>query len=413
MTTQPTTEKSPPTIPQPIAEASSCNPLNLIITALVITTLGLLAAGGYFLFATANTIMGWSLLGGGLFLACIVPPISILLSSRSGQSSPTPGRPDPVPPTFPEYIEGSSAVLSIIEVRPHPVHTPGVYSALFWNVGTEMDYANICFLRDQIDAGKSLSAAFSQLPKQTEPALVPSEADAQARPGMFRETLTVASPDLIFLADTWEMGAEELKAMLPPDYLFVSHQDGARRNNCTVAWKMESFTLLDHRGLTYTKEMIPPNGRKPNTLVRLQDREGKKIAAIAGHLEGFNLNFAELPDVERAKALEAAKLGDKQLESDLTVLNSMEADLHIYAADFNADRSIYPKRFTIIEGMGYKKAPVNSYATVYDVHVKDAAGDPSPLRLDEIYFKGAKLLEQKCIATISLDTNLRKFLPSL
>ena len=93
--------------------------------------------------------------------------------------------------------------------------------------------------------------------------------------------------------------------------------------------------------------------------------------------------------------------------------NTTEADLYVWAGDFNADRRHYDERLKIMykaDPYAYSTDFLDVEPTVYDDDLKGLDGvSPEPVKRDHIFAKGREGLEIKISETPLRRTALDKF----
>ena len=70
-------------------------------------------------------------------------------------------------------------------------------------------------------------------------------------------------------------------------------------------------------------------------------------------------------------------------------MEGVQADLYIFAGDFNVTAEHYPARLDIIREYEYINDETDTSPTIYDANLKDGE-TPKPARLDHIFVKGGK-----------------------
>lgn len=377
----------------PEVKSPSC--LNIdkasIVTGIVFLALGAMAAGGLVLYFKVNTIAAWSLLGGGGTLLISDLIAAVVLSCQSEEAANISHVPQELPTS---------------QERPWPLsendhhesnntqNNSRTYRIVSWNVGTLADYSNMFFINTQLKAGTALGSAYQKT--NDNPYFVNPE-EKKGRQLIFKNAFEqFGNPDIICLQETWQMSKDYLQAILPPGYSHFSYENRDGKN-CTVVWKSEKLSQVDHAKLLHDPEYIPHRNSAPDTIVLLKDTAtGTTICVDSAHLRGFSLAYDTFDETLKKQELKTAETGDNQTRYDLDTMDAVPADFYVIAGDFNATLEHYKPRFKIIEDHGYFTDLTDKSPTIYDGNLREEDGlTPKPARLDHIFVKGQTNLQVK------------------
>ncbi len=131
-------------------------------------------------------------------------------------------------------------------------------------------------------------------------------------------------------------------------------------------------------------------GQAPDTIVLLQDvKEGTTLCVASSRLAGFSLGYDNLQFEEKEYQLTLAQQGDYQTDYNLNTMNNIQADLYIFAGDFNVTRDHYPQRLKMLEEDKYMTDLSDVEPTLYDANLKEEDKlMPQTVKLDYIYARG-------------------------
>jgi endonuclease/exonuclease/phosphatase family metal-dependent hydrolase len=324
------------------------------------------------MYFNVNTIAAWSLLGGGGGLAIGVLISGVVIFVRHRRSE--------------DNISVSNDTKNGLEAEDH--QSQSSYRIVSWNVATLRDYSNMCFINKKMQEGSEFLTAYNEFLNGA--AYEASTEEKQARVGLFQQTFQqFGNPDIICLQETWEMKPQDLQAILPEGYSFFSYENNAGRD-CTIVWNSSKFSKISHANINYDPEYIPSYNSSPDTIALLKDNtNGTTICVGSAHLRGFSLAYETFEDMRKKQELERAKTGDNQARYDLDTMDAVQADLYIFAGDFNVTTEHYQPRFDIIREHGYITDVTDSTTTIYDANLRESDGvSPKPVRLDHIFVKG-------------------------
>jgi endonuclease/exonuclease/phosphatase family metal-dependent hydrolase len=223
-----------------------------------------------------------------------------------------------------------------------------------------------------------------------------SKKEEVARTKMFKQAFQqFGNPDIICLQETWQTKTKDWEAVLPDGYAYYTHTDDNLNSNCTVVWNVQKFTKIAHASITYDGAYIDPEGtnslQAPDTAVLLRDKaNGTLICVNSVHLSSFPSGNSAVPDERGELALQkAAGIGHRQAEYDLNTMAGVDADLYIFAGDFNANANDNPQ-FEELKKQGYVTDNTDTAPTVYDARLSDTDGRaPISVKMDYIYAKAA------------------------
>lgn len=347
--------------------------------------IGSLVAGGVLLYFKINTIAAWSLLGGGggvLVLDALVGGVIFNIRHQKAEDGP-------------KILRTSNGSLEQVKGRDNDASEVGkdgaqssTYSVVSWNVATLRDYSNMCFINNKMQGGAEFLDAYNEL--LTGAPYQATEQEKLARSGLFQQAFQkFGNPDIICLQESWEMKQRELEAILPEGYSAFSYETSAGRD-CTVVWNTSKFSKINHANIVYDPEYIPSFNSSPDTIVLLKDNtNGTTICVGSAHLRGFSLAYNTFEEMRKMQELHRAEAGDNQTRYDLDTMEGAQADLYIFAGDFNVTAEHYPARLDIIREYGYTNDETDSSPTIYDANLREDDGEtPKPARLDHIFVKG-------------------------
>ncbi len=329
----------------------------LAISLVASLAIGSSVAGGLLLYFKVNTIAAGCLLGGSggvLITDTLIGGVILFVRHRKGKG---------------DNREQSS------------------YRIVSWNVATLRDYSNMCFLKNQIQEGRQFLDAYMTLLIGDDYHV--SEEEKRARVDLFQEAFgQFGNPDIICLQESWQMKPEDLEAILPEGYSTFSYENPAGRE-CTIAWNTAKFSKMNHANISYDPEYIRSFNSSPDTIVLLRDNtNGTTLCVGSAHLRGFALSYEVFEEELRKKELQEAQTGDNQTRYDLETMKAVQADLYIFAGDFNVTAEHYPDRLDIIREYGYITDADDSDPTIYDANLTEEDGSPKPAKLDHIFVKG-------------------------
>jgi hypothetical protein len=369
----------------------------IAISMVAFLAIGSLAAGGLLIYLfKMNTIVAWSLLGGGggaLIIDALIGGVILYVRNRkAGEALPdTSG-------DAKNHLEGGRDVLSnISEGTEHDLGAKddykqqSTYRVVSWNVATSKDYSNMCFIKQKMACGTNLADACDELLMDAWSSFQASQEEYAARADLFRQAFhKFEDLDIICLQESWEMEPEDLKAILPEGYSTFSYYNSDGRE-CAIAWNTSKFSKVDHANLSYASDYISSFNSAPDTIALLKDLiNGTTICVGSAHLRGFSLAYATFEEeIRRQQELYKAQAGDNQARYDLAIMDAVQADLYIFAGDLNTTDEHYPARLNIIRGHGYFSDTSDSNPTIYDANLKENdKKTPKPAKLDHIFVKG-------------------------
>lgn len=381
-----TTPKVQPQGTQPLTQkkegVNSC--AICIVTLVALAAIASLITGGlFFHFHLFNPLVSYCLMGvGGLaLLGDVIALVTLLCLSKKNTPSVNNTQPNQNTPSA--------------QSQPQDNSTPAIlqgqnraYSIVSWNIGLDRDFANLCSVRDAMKAGVSQGTALNTVfatPFAKRPV---TEQDKQQRLANFQGAFTSFNhPDIICLQECRDIDTQAIQNMLPGYTLLTSQQAGGATPHHIVAWRSDKFTLVNMGWANYTGTGIT---QAPDLGVCLQDKQnGTSIAVCSTHLQGYNLDIANIPDpVEQQKQIQRSECLIPQIGCDLSMMKAFNADIHVLAGDFNTTRTHLPEFFKWFESCAYITGITDTSPTVFDGNLKQADGTPAPIRLDHIYVRG-------------------------
>ncbi len=269
----------------------------------------------------------------------------------------------------------------------------GSYRIVSWNVATLRDYSNLRSLHNNMKEGREFFEAYQKTLNDAVYQATPQDIDKRER--LFKKAfLRFENPDILCLQETAEMGVDDFQKILPDDYSFFSYENRDGKE-CTIVWNSTKFTKIDHADLSYDAEYISSINSSPDTIALLRDADKTLVCVASAHLRGFSLNYEALEETLKQQQLRAAAAGDHQTEYDLeTMKRASEADVYVFAGDFNATPQHYPPRFNIIQRHGYITDGADTDPTIYDANLKEADEmTPTCVKLDYIFAKGREKVQ--------------------
>lgn len=379
-----------------VSEDEGCGKA-IAITGIALLAIASLVAGGLLFhyninFIAAYSYASYSLLGvgGGLLVADLIAGMIIYIFDQK-----------------PENNLLSNEL--IIEKRPlekeNILRVDGSYHIVTWNVGTKRDYSNMCCIKNKMNSGTSFVDAFD---KRLE--IEATREESKNRVAIFKNAFSqFNNPDIICLQETWQMQPKALQDLLPKGYTHYSCQDKNCDHDCTIVWNSEKFVKQDEAELNYPQDcLVSPLASAPDTILLLKDTtNGMTICVDSAHLKGFSLAYDTL--LTKNEELDKAKKGDNQARYDLATMDQVQADLYVFAGDFNVTRQHYCHRLHIIEKHGYITDLLDTKPTIYDVNLKEENNNPKAAKLDHIYAKGGKNVQVEIKETILQRTELNNF----
>lgn len=362
-------------------------PSFLPISVVAFLAISSLIAGGCLLHFNVNKIAAYSLLGGG--------GGALLVDAFVGGGL--------------LYDKKMDERLSNLISKAKDSDPQITYLVVSWNVATLGDYSNMCFIKNKMKNGSDFSDAYHELSAGA--SYEASTEERAARANLFEQAFQqFGNPDIICLQESWEMKPQELEAMLPEGYSAFSYENGDGRD-CTIVWNSAKFSKINHAKMHYDAEYIPTCTSAPDTIALLRDNtNGTTICVGSAHLRGFSLAYETFNEMQRGRELKSAKTGDHQARYDLETMEAVQADLYIFAGDFNVTQEHYPARLDIIRSYGYISDSKDFDPTIYDANLKESDGEtPKPAKLDHIFVKAKEQSEVQIRSVDLLHTTLNDF----
>ncbi len=350
-----------------------------LVTGVALLAIGALIAGGLLHYLKINTIAAWSLIGGGSALAvgALIGSLVLFIRHRNASKENVHRA-----PAQQEWSEGSN--------ESDRQKKSAAYKIVSWNVATFRDYSNLCSIKNGMVQGLQFLEAYQESQKGA--AYQATDEESAARTVFFRQAFQqFGNPDIICLQESWEMRQEDIQAILPPGYSFFSYESDAGKE-CTVVWHSEKFSKIGHTDLVYDPTHIISVNSAPDTIALLKDNaNGTTICVCSAHLRGFSLAYGTSEETLKQLELTKAQAGDNQTQVDLKAMDTVQADLYLFAGDFNVTMEHYQQRFDLIARHGYVTDRSDNGPTIYDANLKEEDGiTPKPVRLDYIFVKGGK-----------------------
>lgn len=267
------------------------------------------------------------------------------------------------------------------------------YTITSYNMGTFNDFRNVTAARDFVSTGGAPAAAMPHVdanPPPTIPSRLRGEynlARARLLRGTFEESQK-AGADFICLQENGEF---DVRSSLPANY--YSCTSGA---TSLIAWDNTKFQLLAYADFTYDSARMGITNSS-DTILLFQDRQqGVRLCITSAYLRAYNL--AE-PRVDHAAR------GDYQTDFNLYAMSRVEADVYIFAGDFNVPRPCTSStRLTQLLEARYVTDVEDNAPTIFDANLRDGAGLALPVKLDHIYARGAGVgIQSHPVSTQTLD----------
>jgi len=343
----------------------------IMIGVIAFLALGALAAGGTLLYLEMHTTVAWGLLGGGggaLLLDVVIGSVTLACRNGKDESNST------------DHSKIQSSANESKKIAQQHIN----YKVVTWNVGTRADYFNMCSVKHDLAEGKLLSTAYENMARP--PYYSPSQDEKTARKNLFHTAFTqFEKPDIICLQEDYEMDGTYISQILPGYGGFRYQLKG--KSDASVFWDDSKFSLIGNAEVEYDLG----EDRAPSTIVQLKDNNnGTTICVGSAHLRGLSLaKISSSDEAIRKQEGITAEVGNKQAKYDLGMMSAVQADLYIFAGDFNVTAEHYPARLDLIREHGYVNDPTDTEPTIYDLNLTETDGvTPKPAKLDHIFAKG-------------------------